>query len=69
MTQIDKSRHRWSGETGYINHEMLSRHNAVMSSAVYYIAGPPGMVSGLRTMLIQMGVDDDDVRSEDFSGY
>jgi ferredoxin-NADP reductase len=69
MTQIDKSRHRWSGETGYINREMLSRHNAAMSSAVYYIAGPLGMVSGLRAMLNQMGVDDDDVRSEDFAGY
>lgn len=69
MTQIDKSRHRWSGETGYINREMLSRYNATISLAVYYIAGPPGMVSGLRAMLNQMDVDDDDVRSEDFAGY
>lgn len=69
MTQMDKSRESWNGETGYVNQEMLSRHKAGMSALVYYIAGPPRMVSGLRTMLNQMGVNDDDIRSEDFAGY
>jgi ferredoxin-NADP reductase len=69
MTHMDKSQRSWSGEIGYINGEMLSRHKAAMNTPVYYVAGPPGMVSGLRSVLNQMGVDDDDIRSEDFAGY
>lgn len=33
------------------------------------IAGPPGMVKGLHAMLNESGVDDDDVRAEEFGGY
>ena len=36
---------------------------------IYYMAGPPAMVAGLRTMLNAAGVDDDDIRTEEFSGY
>lgn len=60
MTQVEKSSQAWHGETGYIK-------NA--PSPVYYIAGPPTMVKGLREMLEQAGVDNDDIRTDDFSGY
>jgi ferredoxin-NADP reductase len=36
---------------------------------VYYIAGPPQMVAGLRAMLNKAGGDDDDIRTEGFTGY
>jgi len=35
----------------------------------YYIAGPPPMVKGLHETLNKAGVDDDDIRTEEFSGY
>jgi ferredoxin-NADP reductase len=38
-------------------------------SPIYYIAGPPGMVKGLRTMLTEIDVADDDIRTEEFAGY
>jgi len=31
--------------------------------------GPPSMVEAMRATLAQAGVDEDDVRSEDFYGY
>jgi hypothetical protein len=34
-----------------------------------YIAGPPGMVTGLRKILSESGVNDDNIRTEEFSGY
>jgi ferredoxin-NADP reductase len=40
-----------------------------LSTATYYITGPPGMVKVLRTVLQDAGVDDDDVRTEEFTGY
>ena len=75
MTGMEKSRRVWKGETGHVNHEMLDRHLRVAGSPVNngvpisYIAGPPQMVNGLRTMLTAAGVDTDDIRIEEFSGY
>jgi NAD(P)H-flavin reductase len=33
------------------------------------IAGPPAMVSGMRKMLVASGVDEDDIRTDEFAGY
>lgn len=69
MTQMEKSKRAWNGETGLINEKMLSKYLKDAASPIYYIAGPPGMVKGLREVLNKQGVDDDDVRTEEFSGY
>jgi ferredoxin-NADP reductase len=69
MSEMQKSRRPWQGETGFINEGMLSRHCGPLSQPIYYIAGPPGMVSAFHKMLNGKGVDDDDIRTEDFSGY
>lgn len=69
MTQISKSKKPWKGETGLVNQEMLSRHLIKLQGPVYYIAGPPAMVAGLRNMLVASNVDEDDIRAEDFAGY
>jgi ferredoxin-NADP reductase len=37
--------------------------------AVFYIAGPPGMVSEMHKMLNTAGINDDDIRFEEFTGY
>jgi ferredoxin-NADP reductase len=76
MTEMEKSNRPWEGETGLINHQMLDRYlkpaaSPDWSSAapIYYIAGPPQMVRGLQAMLTNAGVDGDDIRNEEFSGY
>ena len=57
------------GETVPIDHDMLSRHLAILQGPIYYSAGPPAMVAGMRAMLVSAGVDEDDIRTEDFAGY
>jgi len=69
MTEMEKSQRPWHGETGLINADMLARYLKDAGSSIYYIAGPPGMVKGLHTIVNETGVDDDDVRTEDFAGY
>jgi ferredoxin-NADP reductase len=49
--------------------EMLARYLKDTVSPIYYIAGPPEMVKGLHTIVNETGVDDDDLRTEDFAGY
>ena|SRR5471030_223062 len=69
MTGMEKSHRPWHGETGMINKEMLGRYLKGTSSPVYYIAGPPEMVKGLHMMINESGVDERDIRTEEFSGY
>jgi ferredoxin-NADP reductase len=49
--------------------KLLAKYLTGVTSAIYYITGPPGMVKALRTVLQDAGVDDDDVRTEEFTGY
>ena len=69
MTEMSKSKREWKGETGLIDREMLSRHLANLQGPIYYVAGPPPMVAGLKAMLVAAQVDEDDIRTEDFAGY
>jgi hypothetical protein len=45
------------------------RHLDGISDPIFYIAGPATMVQGLRAMLVASGVDEDDIRTEEFTGY
>lgn len=69
MTNMAKSQSRWTGETGHIDPDMLKRYLPNLHGPIYYIAGPPGMVTAMRDMLPAAGVDADDIRSEEFGGY
>ncbi len=68
MSGLDAS-DPWDGERGHIDAAMLGRHLEGLPDAIYYLTGPPGMVHGLRTMLVAAGVDEDDIRTEEFTGY
>ncbi len=68
MSGLDAS-DTWDGERGRIDASMLDRYLGGMTDAIYYLTGPPGMVNGLRTMLVELGVDEDDIRTEEFTGY
>ena len=69
MTEPEKSRHGWTGETGYIDQAMLARHIEGLAAPIYYLCGPAGMVTAMRSLLNSAGVDDDDIRTEEFTGY
>lgn len=69
MTEMDKSHREWKGETGFINREMLTELLPSLQGPIYYLAGPPAMVAAMRRMLIEAGADEDDIRTEEFSGY
>jgi ferredoxin-NADP reductase len=69
MTEMSRSKKTWNGETGRINKEMLSKYLNDLRGPIYYIAGPPAMVSGMRKMVVASGVDEDDIRTDEFAGY
>lgn len=69
MDHMETSQRSWDGETGVIDKAMLSRYLDDLTTPIYYLCGPPGMVKAMRTLLNAAGVDDDDIRTEEFTGY
>lgn len=69
VTEAERSRATWRGETGRINKEMLAHYLDGWAAPIYYVAGPPGMVTAMREMLALMGIDDSSIRAEEFDGY
>lgn len=72
MTQANEE--SWDGETGYINEAMLRKYLAGAGAGgvlapIYYLAGSPAFVAAMWTLLNGMGVDDDNIKAEDFAGY
>ena len=59
----------WPFEEGRIDAEMLVRHIPEVHRPVYYVCGPPEMVTAMRKLLYGLGVDEDIIRSEEFGGY
>jgi ferredoxin-NADP reductase len=49
--------------------KMLAKSIPSLRGPIYYIAGPPAMVAAMRQMLVTTGVDEDDIRAEEFLGY
>ncbi|MCI4348754.1 MAG: FAD-dependent oxidoreductase [Thermoplasmata archaeon] len=68
-TDEDPSLADWKGERGRIDAAMIARHASDAPRAIHYVAGPPGMVRGLQTMLRASGVDATNIRTEEFDGY
>jgi ferredoxin-NADP reductase len=69
VTQPERTRMLWRGETGRISISLLSKWILDVTVPIYYIAGPPGMVTGVRQMLIGAGIAEEDIRAEEFYGY
>jgi ferredoxin-NADP reductase len=69
FTRMPSNNGSWKGKTGYISSEMLLTEVAITRGPIYYIAGPPTMVAAMRRTLGEVGVDEDDIRTEEFAGY
>lgn len=69
MTQMGRSTQPWAGHTGPIDSGFVQRATQGLAAPICYIAGPPAMVEAMRQVLAGAGVDEDDVRSEEFFGY
>ncbi len=60
----------WTGETGRINSRLIKENVRDISNSLFYVCGPVNMVSGVqKTLLEEVGVCEDFVRTEKFTGY
>jgi ferredoxin-NADP reductase len=69
MTKLDASTKAWRGRKGYVDAAFLRDALAGLDRFIVYVAGPPGMVQGVAKALLEAGVPQDSIRTEEFDGY
>jgi len=69
ITAPDASEQEWDGEMGHITAAMLSKYLDDLSSPIFYPCGPVSMVKSIEGALVAAGVDENDIRTEEFTGY
>jgi ferredoxin-NADP reductase len=69
LTQADKSSLPWDGERRYVNAEFLRDHLGDLTKPLFYIVGPPRLVTALAQTVAEAGVNPGRVLSEEFEGY
>lgn len=56
-------------EYGRMSAEILKKYIPDLNAPKYYLSGPQGMVKAMREMLLAEKIDEDNIRTEEFSGY
>jgi len=69
VTSSDQLQRPWEGEHGRIDPAMLEKYLEDLTSPIYYIVGPPGLVTGMGEVLRIIGIDSASIRTEEFTGY
>jgi ferredoxin-NADP reductase/nitrite reductase/ring-hydroxylating ferredoxin subunit len=62
----------WKGERGYIDAVMLAKYltKFELVNSIFYICGPPAMLNAMQKLLSEeIGVPDERIRIEEFTGY
>lgn len=59
----------WNGKTGYISAQLLLEYLPKPDLATYYLCGPAAMVTAMHKLLTDMGIYNENIHTEEFSGY
>jgi ferredoxin-NADP reductase len=59
----------WKGLKGHVNAQMIKEQIPDYKERIFYICGPPSMNAALNKELKVLGMTDDEIRLEDFTGY
>ncbi|MEO6927112.1 MAG: FAD-dependent oxidoreductase [Rhodanobacter sp.] len=66
---VDEPTADWKGEHGLISAEMVRKYVPDLSKPIFYLSGPEGMVKAMRKLLIDLKANEDNIRTEEFTGY
>lgn len=69
LTITEEQDHSWPYEHGRIDEAFLQRHVPEFSHSRFYLAGPPALVTAMRSLVLGLGVDRSNVVLESFTGY
>lgn len=59
----------WQGEKRMISSDFIKEYIPNFQEKIFYVAGPPAMVSAIHSELKKLSLPDDNIKIEDFEGY
>jgi ferredoxin-NADP reductase len=59
----------WTGETGRLDEALLKRHAPDFSDSLIWVSGPPPMVNAYADLFKQLGLADEAIKKDNFTGY
>jgi NAD(P)H-flavin reductase len=59
----------WEGEKGRLNEALLRKWVPDLDRRLFWISGPPPMVTAYKELVKQTGVGDEAIRTDSFAGY
>src|SRR6185312_14201040 len=59
----------WKDEHGRVDAAMVKRHVPDLHKPIFYLSSPDGMVKAMRALLVGLEINEDNIRTEEFSGY
>lgn len=59
----------YTDTAGFVNADTIRQNVPDISAPRYYLSGPEGMVKAMRKLLIEVGADEDNIKTEEFAGY
>lgn len=69
MTNAEDSAQAWSGPRQPLDVALVQQAMQGLQKPIFYVSGPPAMVESLRRQLLDIGIDEADLRNDEFYGY
>lgn len=69
VATVETAADDWHGERGRVDAAMLKKYVPDLHKPIYYLSGPEGMVKAVRAMLVSLEINEDNIRTEEFTGY
>lgn len=69
LTDTTQLPNNWSGLTGRVNSIMIQKEVTDFLDRTFYLSGPPSMVNGFESVLKQMGVKKENIKTDFFPGF
>lgn len=66
---VDSAPEGWQGEHGRVDAAMVKKYVQDLHKPIYYLSGPERMVKAIRALLVGLEVNEDNIRTEEFTGY
>lgn len=65
MTQQDS----WPAEKGRIDSQLVKKYLSDYENKLFFVSGPPAMVEATKKELLSLGIKEENLKSENFTGY
>jgi ferredoxin-NADP reductase len=66
---LTSPKRRWKGHRGFITADIVREELSDPAAWIYYIVGPPPMVTAMQKMMEQLGIPESRTLTEGFAGY